>query len=373
MTQIVPSHTAGLVDRLPLRRVAALVLAAGLALAAAAPARAADGKLDPVPLIEGWLLPRYDAFAAATAAQAKAWAQFCPAPSAAGISALKDAYGKAADAWNAVEFITFGPITLSLRADRISFFPDRRNAITRGLAEILADESAERLAPQRFAQSSAAVQGLPALERLLYEEGASEALVSGAEVARRCALGSAIAGNVASIASDIRTAWGDKTSGTLGAIVSGKGDPALFPDVGAVPGMILTDLSGAFQRVTDTKLLPVLGTGPSDAKPTLADSWRSGRSGRVAANMVRSADALLAAIAAQLPSRPQWVVNKAAAAADAAADKLPADIGAAASTASGAAGIQAAIKTFKAAQLAVYKPTASYFGITLGFNALDGD
>lgn len=353
-------------------RLAGAVLAAGLAFGTG-PAAAADPKLDPVPLIETWLLPRYDALATATAAQAKAWAAFCPAPSAAGIAPLRDSYGKAADAWNAVEFVTFGPITLSLRADRISFFPDRRNAVSRGLAEIIADADPARLAPERFAQSSAAVQGLPALERLLYDEGAAEALVSGPEAARRCALGSAIANNVATIASEIRTAWGDKSSGVLGAVVSGKGDPALFPDVGALPGMILTDLSGAYQRVSDTKLLPVLGSGPADAKPTLADSWRSGRSGRVAANMIRSADALLVAVAAQLPSRPQWVVTKAATAADAAADKLPSDIGAAAASASGAQGIQAALKTFKAAQLAVYKPIASYFGISLGFNALDGD
>ncbi|MEP9352018.1 imelysin family protein [Xanthobacter sp. KR7-65] len=350
---------------------AAGLVAAGLAFGGGA--LAADPKLNPVPLIEGWLLPRYDTLVAASTAQAKAWADFCPAPSAAGIGALKLAYGATADAWNAVEFITFGPISLSLRTDRISFFPDRRNAITRGLAEMLADEDAARLVPERFAQSSAAVQGLPALERLLYEDGAAEALAAGPEAARRCALGTAIARNVAAIAGEVRTAWGDKSSGVLGDIVSGKGVPALFPDVGALPGMILTDLSGAYQRVTDTKLLPVLGSGPSDAKPTLADSWRSGRSGRVAANMIRSADALLTAVGSQLPSRPQWVVNKAATAADAAAERLPADIGAAAATATGAGAIQTAIKAFKAAQLAVYKPTAAYFGISLGFNALDGD
>ncbi|MFS8039186.1 imelysin family protein [Xanthobacter sp. AM11] len=350
-----------------------LLIGATLAAGIPAPARAASPVLDPVPLIEGWLLPRYDAFASATAAQSAAWAGFCAKPEAAGLGALKDAYGRAADAWNAVEFITFGPISLSLRTDRISFFPDRRNAIARGLSEIIADPDAARLEPDRFAQSSAAVQGLPALERLLFEEGAAAALTSGDEAARRCALGTAIAVNLATIATQVRTAWGDRTTGALGAIASGKGDPALFPDAAAVPAMILTDLSGAFQRVTDTKLLPVLGSGPSDAKPALADNWRAGRAGRVVANMVRSADALLVAVGAQMPSRPQWVVNKAASAADVAAEKIPADLGAAAGTASGAAALQSAIKVFKSAQATVYKPIASYFGISLGFNALDGD
>ncbi len=360
--------------RIPARLAAAALICAGaLASPGITPAAAADPVLDPVPLIETWLLPRYDALTAAATAQKEAWTRFCASPDAAGIAPLKIAYGKAADAWNAVEFVTFGPISLSLRSDRLSFFPDKRNAITRALSETIADPDDARLQPQRFAQASAAVQGLPALERLLFEEAAAAALAAGPEVPRRCALGTAIAGNVAAIAGEIRAAWGNRTEGLLADIVAGKGNPALFPDVNALPGMILTDLSGAFQRVTDQKLLPVLGSGPADAKPALADSWRSGRSGRVAANMVKSADALLQAVALQLPSRPQWVVNKAATAADAAAAKLPEDIGAAAQTAAGAAGIQAAIKVFKAAQLTVYKPIASYFAISLGFNALDGD
>jgi predicted lipoprotein len=349
----------------------AVLAGAVLALLPAVPAAAAS--LDPVPLIETWLLPRYDALVASTGAQKEAWGAFCAKPDAAGVAALKDAYGKAADAWTAVEFITFGPVTLSLRADRFSFFPDRRNAIARAMADMIGDGDADRLAPARFAQASAAVQGLPALERLLFEDGAQAALVSGDEAARRCAFGIAIAGNLAAIAADIRTGWGDRASGALGAIVSGKGDPALFADVGALPGLILTDLSGAFQRVTDTRIMPVLGSGPAEAKPALADNWRSGRSGRVVRTMIESADALLKAIALQLPNRPQFVVNKAAAAADQAAAAFPADLGAAAQTASGAAAIQAAVKAFKGAQITVYKPIASYFGISLGFNALDGD
>lgn len=352
-------------------RLLCAVLAAGAL--ATPPARAADPVLDPVPLIEAWLLPRYDMLVTATAAQKAAWTSFCAAPNAAGLPALKTAYGQAGDAWNAVEFITFGPVSLALRADRFAFFPDKRNAVSRALAEAVADPDADRLRMERFAQSSAAAQGLPALERLLFEAGAADALAGGPEAARRCAVGTAIATNLATIAGEIRDGWGNRTQGLLADIVAGKGDPSLFPDVKALPGMILTDLSGAFQRVTDQKLLPVLGSGPADAKPALADNWRSGRSTRVVRNMVESAGELLKAIGKQMPSRPQWVVDKAATTAVAAATKLPGDLGAAAQTASGAGAIQSAIKAFKAAQLTVYKPIASYYGISLGFNALDGD
>ncbi len=350
--------------------IAALALAA---LAGTQPAAAASPTFETTSLIETWLLPRYDALVAATGAQSDAWTAFCAKPEDAGIGALKAAFTKAADSWTAVEFVTFGPASQDLRPDRFNFFPDRRNSIARGMAEVLADPDDARFSPERFPKSSAAVQGLPALERLLFEAGAAAQLTDGPEAARRCTYARAIALNLATMAKQIRTAWGDRSTGVLAAIVSGKGDPALFPDLGAIPGMILTDLSGAYQRVTDTKILPVLGPNPDGAKPTVADGWRAGRSGQVVRVMIQSADALLQEVAKQLPSRPQWVVNKAATAADKAATEFPADLGAAAQSADSAGKILADIKVFKAAQLTVYRPIASYFGISLGFNALDGD
>ncbi|MGU3496263.1 imelysin family protein [Xanthobacteraceae bacterium A53D] len=351
---------------------------AGAILPGSLPAFAAPN-LDPVPVLEAWLLPRYDALAAATKAQQEAWAAFVAKPDASAVAGLKDLFGKAADTWTAVEFVTLGPASKNLQPDRFSFFPDRRNAIQRAMAEVIADPDAARLEPARFAQSSAAAQGFPALERLLFGDGATgasgaeDALISGAEAERRRAFGYAISQNLATMASGVRGAWGDRATGALGAIASGKGDPTLFPDVGALPGMILTDLSGAYQRVTDTKILPVLGPDADNAKPNLADGWRAGRSGRVITVMIKSADALLVEVGKQLPSRPQFVVNRAAAAADKAADGFPADFSAAAQTTAGHDAALAAVKVFKAAQLTVYRPTASYFSISLGFNALDGD
>lgn len=367
------THRFAQIIRGMLNRMGAAILAAGV-LTASPPAEAAPAKpFDALVLIETWLLPRYDTLVASTSAQLDAWTSFCATPEASALPALKTAFGAAADSWTSVEFITFGPVSQSLRADRFNFFPDRRNAVTRAMAEALADPDTGRFTPDRFSQSSAAGQGLPALERLLYEDGATPALLAGPEAARRCLYARAIALNLATMAKEIRTAWGTRTSGLIAGIAAGKGDPALFPDVAALPGMILTDLSGAFQRVTDTKILPVLGQNPEGARPHLADGWRAERSGEVVRVMIQSATSLLHEVAKQLPSRPQWAVDKAATAAEKAASAFPADLGAAAQNPEQAARVLADIKTFKAAQLTVYRPIAAYFGISLGFNALDGD
>ncbi|OYW61872.1 MAG: hypothetical protein B7Z30_00980 [Rhizobiales bacterium 12-68-15] len=197
-------------------------LAALFALAAPAASLQAAPALDPVPVIEIWLLPRYDTLVATTAAQEAAWTGFCKAPSASGVAALKAAFIPAANAWTAVEFVTMGPVSLALRADRFNFFPDRRNVIQRGMADVLASTDEGRFEPERFGKSNAAAQGLPALERLLYEPGAADALASGNEAAVRCTYGTAIAKNLATIAREVRTGWGDKTSGAFGAVVSGR-------------------------------------------------------------------------------------------------------------------------------------------------------
>ncbi|MFK8251594.1 imelysin family protein [Ancylobacter terrae] len=324
-------------------------------------------------IVADWLLPRYAALDEAARAQLAAWNAFCKAPSREGLVELKTRFAAVSDAWAAVEFITFGPVVLSLRADRFNLFPERRNAVARSLAELIADPTEERLAPERFARLSAAVQGLPALERLLYDDGADAALVSGAESGRRCAIGRAVAGNLAEIAGGIRSGWGDRNSGLLAQLEAGKPDPVFFPDPNALLSQIVTDLAGAYQRVVDQRLLVVLGKSAEDAKPALADRRRSGRSRETVLAVVASAQALSERLAQGLDAKSRATVDKAGQASLAAVERLPADVGAAATDARGRKSIEAAVTALKAAQKTVAEPLASGLGVPLGFNALDGD
>ncbi|MDQ0513035.1 imelysin family protein [Ancylobacter amanitiformis] len=324
-------------------------------------------------VVADWLLPRYDTLAATTAAQRAAWEGFCKAPAADGVAELKARFAAVSDAWASVEFITFGPVMLSLRADRFNLFPERRNAVGRSVAELIADPTDERLQPQRFFRLSAAAQGLPALERLLYDDGAAAALVAGPEAARRCQLGLAIADNLAGIGKDIRTGWGDRTSGLLGQLVAGKADPVFFPDPDSLLSRLVTDLAGAYQRAVDQRLLIVLGKSPEEAKPLLADRRRSGLAKQTIVAEIASAGDLALRLAKGLGTTDQAVLARTMEAARAAADALPADIGTAATATKGRRQLEAAAVAFKAAQASVATPLAAGLGVPLGFNALDGD
>ncbi|MFG1464114.1 imelysin family protein [Xanthobacter sp. DSM 24535] len=348
--------------------VLATVLAAGALLSGAA--RAAP---DAVPLLETWLLPRYDALTATTARQEQAWRTFCAKPGPEGIGTLSADFRAVADAWAQVSFVTFGPVILALRADRFNMFPDKRNAVSRSIPELLADPDETRLQPDRFGRLSAAVQGLPALERVLFEPDAAPKLVAGDDAARRCALGTAIALNLATIAKDIRAGWGDKTTGLLAEVKSGKGDKVFLPDPAQVPSLVVTDLAGAYQRVVDLGLIAVLGKSVEEAKPLAGEGRRSGREAEILRQMVRSANALGSSLAAGLPEPARGQVLARFAAAQKAVDALPADLGAAAADPKRRKLLETAVTEVKAAQKAVVDPLAAKLGVPLGFNALDGD
>lgn len=324
-------------------------------------------------IVEQWLLPRYDTLVSASEAQSAAWDAFCKAPSVAGIADLKARFAAVSQAWSAVEFITFGPVMLSLRPDRFNLFPERRNAVGRSVTELVADPTDERLKPERFFRLSAAAQGLPAMERLLYDDGADGALASGPESQRRCELGQAIALNLATIADEIRTGWGDRSTGLLAQLLANKPDPVFFPDPGALLSQVVTDLAGAYQRVVDQRILIVLGKNIDEAKPLLSDRRRSDLSKETILTIISSAGSLSELLAKGLDTKGQATVTKAMQGALTAAQGLPDDIGAAATTPKGRKTLEAATVAFKAAQASVADPLAAGLGVPLGFNALDGD
>ena len=109
-------------------RLAFLLL---LLLPAAASAAPADGAA--VRIVDGWLLPRTAAFADAAVAQAQAWSEACNGKESAGVDRLNKSFQATADTWAAIEHLTLGPSADDLRADRIAFFPDRRNAIVKAM------------------------------------------------------------------------------------------------------------------------------------------------------------------------------------------------------------------------------------------------
>lgn len=320
-----------------------------------------------ISVIEQWLLPRNDALAEAAALQRDAWRTACADGDYTGdLTELKQRYQAAADAWAAVEHVTTGPVSLSLRPDRIFFFPDKRNAVAKALAELEAKAKAGEVPDETFRASSVAGQGFPALERLLYEAP------DGEPGAARCRVGVAIAGNLATLTGQIRDEW-RSDAGPFAKLKAGQGDPVHFADPGQAAARLLTDLAGGIQRDVDMKLLPVLGASLDTARPKAAEGWRSNRSARTLKASVASLAAMAALFAKAAPAEIAASDGKAFAAAQAAVAKLPDDVGEAAADPKRRKLVEQAVAALKVAQANIVKDVAPAIGVPLGFNALDGD
>ena len=169
------------------------------------PARGADDTLNRI--VERFIIPHYQALSLTADAQEKAWAEFCAKPDEIGFQTLQKAYLATADSWSQIEFLRYGPIGDEFRAERLSYWPERKNATAKALAQLLENDGVADLAPEFFTKNSVAVQGLPALERLLFDDRAQVEMLNGLRKARRCAVGQAIAWNVVMIAHDVRLGW----------------------------------------------------------------------------------------------------------------------------------------------------------------------
>ena len=205
--------------------------------------------------------PRYESLAEATAALDAGAKTFCQSPAHEKLSDLQSRYHAAADAWQDVQHIRFGPVELFFRSQRIAFWPDQRNSIGKQMAEILAQRKSALLAPEKFGRGSVAVQGLPALERLLFGADAAKLPAPGEDARYRCDYLIAIAANLSGIAREVRDEWQKQPA-------NGK-DTSLD---------LFKSLYTAVELVADHKLARPLGASAAEARPRLAESWRSNRS-----------------------------------------------------------------------------------------------
>lgn len=118
-------------------------------------------------------------------------------------AALRKAFSKLVLAWGRIEPVGFGAVVEQNRLERILFWPDRQGIGARQIDKLL--RSPETITSDRLSFRSVAVQGLGAMERVLFTATARNA--AGQNRADRCQLAVAIAGNLLGIAEDLDGEW----------------------------------------------------------------------------------------------------------------------------------------------------------------------
>jgi uncharacterized protein len=219
--------------------------------------------------------PGFTALAESTDALGGKVEALCREPSAKSIEDAKSAFASAVAEWSKVEILRFGPIIQDRRYERLFYWPDPKGLGTRQIKDVLAKKDPAVTEPAKLAGKSVALQGLPALEYLLYGDG-SEALVqNGGDGEFRCRFAAAVAANVATIAKDVTEGWEDGAPARKAFFEPGPDNP-----VYRAPKEVTLELFKAFtsgiELVRDQKLAKPLGASPEQAKPRLAALWRSG-------------------------------------------------------------------------------------------------
>ena len=348
-------------DKLSRRQTLAAMIAAGMVGAVARPARAADFSTFNAGYAAHVVLPAFANLVAGSGAMADAAAMGCANPDAPEMKVLRDGFHAVADAWADAQMFRLGPLAEGQRAERFAYWPERRNVVDKQLATLLADPETINLTPPRLGEASVAVQGLPALERLLFREQALEPT--------GCAMVRAIAGNLSVIAIEAEAAWQKAAR-----------EPAPFaanPTEAAT--QFYTNMLTLLQVVADQKIGQPLGGDVAAAKPKSAEQWRSGRSARnIRRNLAAAQTAffsdggfavLLGAEQETLKANLSAAFVAAIDAADVVGEDLPADVADVARRAQ----ISSLYVKVNHLRDILRQDVPPVVGITLGFNELDGD
>ncbi|WEX77696.1 hypothetical protein PYH37_002513 [Sinorhizobium numidicum] len=268
----------------------ALILGLLLASAVGAPAAAQEGNalsprvLDEAALpgvmakaVDDFIIPGYRELSQVTTALSEASAALCKVPSDAALQTTRSAFSDVVQKWSTIEIVRLGPALEQNRFERFLFYPDRKSTGLKQVQAILAkgDKSATRA--ESLKMKSVAVQGLGALEYVLYGTGA-EAL-SSKQGDFRCRYGVAISQNLKAIAGEFLAEW-EKPDGIQAAWKKpGLGNP-LFRDNREAATELLGVLVHSVEMIKDQRLRPFYAgaiSGKQDkGHPKLAIYWRSG-------------------------------------------------------------------------------------------------
>ncbi len=349
------------------------ILATGLLLAPTLFAHAENAVI--ARTIDGFVRPAYAAFHQTTGKLDATTKKLCAEPSGDSLSAARDAFLASVTAWSRIETVRFGPMTEQNRLERILFWPDRKSIGLKQVQAAIAEQDPSATDAAALGGKSVAMQGLGALEFVLFGTGADD-LASAAGV-YRCSYGRAIAGNLDSIAAELDAAWSAPDGIARQWANPGPENPLYRNDAEAMTELFNVFVHG-LEMVRDVRVNGFLGKTPDGDKPKQAVYWRSAATvPSLRANLEGLSDLFTVAdFSGQLGPDEGWIAQSIAfefANADAAlkeADGPPAEI--LQGSARRAKLDYARLVTSSLSELFGVR-LAAVLGLSAGFSSLDGD
>ncbi|WP_374621536.1 imelysin family protein [Devosia sp.] len=251
--------------------------------------------------------PGFSAYAEATTGLAAAIGAACAAPSDAALLAAREAFRAAVIAWSRIELYRLGPLLENNRAEAILFWPDRKGIALRQVQAALVEQDESAADASTLAGKSVAMQGLVALELILFGNGA-EALATGD--AYRCRYALAIATLQQGTAAAMAAEWADPAGIAQRLLAPSESDPE-YRSFREVAEELTGLLAHGVELIRDQRLLPFLGRDGEASRPKSALFWRSAMTvPSIAANFAGLAELLQRSRLAEATAAENlWVGN----------------------------------------------------------------
>ncbi|UUP17652.1 imelysin family protein [Nitratireductor thuwali] len=324
---------------------------------------------------DGYARVSLEAFAGATARLRAGLEAVCAEPTREGLDDMRATFADTVRAWGPVSVLRFGPLVADNRFERIFFWPDARGVTLRQVQGVLAEKEPETATVEGLGGKSVALQGLPALEYVLFGTG-SDAIGTGEEDFR-CRYGAAIAGNAAARAGELIEAWSPGAAFHGDFAHPGEGN-ALYRSPLEVAGEVVKALGTSLQFARDAELLPALGETPSKANGKRAPLWRSDLTFDLVGTQIQGTLALIdaAGFDEALDEERQAILDALRfdlQHALEALEEIEAPAEAAFADEQDRGRIAYASTALQSANATVSERFSAAIGLTMGFNALDGD
>lgn len=326
-------------------------------------------------VIEGFIIPGYERIVQEAELQVLAMRALCTSPDQKRLEQAQAQFAALVQSWSRVDILRFGPVLEQDRLERILFWPDRKGAGLRQVQRALAEKDNSVLTLESLQAKSVAMQGLGALEFVLFGTGAQELTMD--QGAFRCGYGQTIGEAIVDVADQLVDAWlsPNGIAAHLTAPDQSYADYRLQSEV-------LSELMGIWihgsELMRETRIAPVLGDDVDSVKPRLGLFWRSNLT---ILSLKWSAEAMgdllaISGFSDLLGEDDRWAVGSFAfelANFNRTAEELTGDGSEVLATTTGWGKLNYLMILSRSLQRIMTDEIAARLGVGAGFSALDGD
>lgn len=240
----------------------------------ALPVSAGEAELSPVlsEMVDGVIIPAYEQFVAVSENEIAAMEKLCADPGAETLKSARAGFAALVHGFSRIEAMRFGPARDENRFERLFFWPDRRSRGLRQVEGIIREKEMSALDAAQLAEKSVAVQGLLALDFVLFDDGAEKALLRKGSF--RCGYALAISRRIAATANDLLADW-NGPSGYGHQMKNAGPDQPVYRSSDEAMQEILRSSAEMLTIGRNFKIAQVIGDRAEEAKLKRAPFWRS--------------------------------------------------------------------------------------------------